>query len=185
MKCCFKWSAIKFDAQIIPSVGLWLICYMHTIAFTGLSHLKHVNGCGGTLLWKAPCETVGHVTVCWSAAGLVQCRLTLSSSSMSVFWLMKFHLWRWLSAMYSVGITKIKGGSKGLVATIPVKSLWPPSEESPPPLPLFQCCSNDVNFSFDIFSNLQNNIGQGVWGKKEATVQCYCLRLYERVMPNM
>ena len=79
--------------------------------------------------------------------------------------------------MYSVGITKIKGGSKGLVATIPVKSLWPPSEESPPPLPLFQCCSNDVDFSFDIFSNLQNNIGQGVWGKKEATVQCYCLRL--------
>ena len=49
--------------------------------------------------------------------------------------------------------------------TIPAKSLWPPSEESPPPLPLFQCCYNDVDFSFDIFLNLQNNIGQGVWGK--------------------
>ena len=48
--------------------------------------------------------------------------------------------------------------------TIPAKSLWPPSEESPPPLPLFQCCYNDVDFSFDIFLNLQNNIGQGVWG---------------------
>ena len=49
--------------------------------------------------------------------------------------------------------------------TIPAKSFWPPSEESPPPLPLFQCYYNDVDFSFDIFLNLQNNIGQGVWGK--------------------
>ena len=72
-------------------------------------------------------------------------------------------------------------GTTGL-STIPAKSLWSPSEESPPPLPLFQCCYNDVDFSFDIFLNLQNNIGQGVWGKKEATVQCYCLRLSERVM---
>ena len=54
-----------------------------------------------------------------------------------------------------------------LRATIPAKSLWPPSEESPPPLPLFQCCYNDVDFSFDIFLNLQNNIGQGVWGKRK------------------
>ena len=52
-------------------------------------------------------------------------------------------------------------------ATIPAKSLWPPSEENPPPLPLFQCCYNDVDFSFDIFLNLQNNIGQGVWGKSK------------------
>ena len=51
--------------------------------------------------------------------------------------------------------------------TIPAKSLWPPSEESPPPLPLFQCCYNDVDFSFDIFLNLQNNIGQVVWGKRK------------------
>ena len=33
--------------------------------------------------------------------------------------------------------------------------------------PLFQCCYNDVDFSFDIFLNLQNNIGQGVWGKRK------------------
>ena len=52
-------------------------------------------------------------------------------------------------------------------ATIPAKSLWPPSEESPPPLPLFQCCYNDVDFYFDIFLNLRNNIGQGVWGKRK------------------
>ena len=52
-------------------------------------------------------------------------------------------------------------------ATIPARSLWPPSEESPPPLPLFQCCYNDVDFSFDIFLNLQNNIGQGVWEKRK------------------
>ena len=45
--------------------------------------------------------------------------------------------------------------------------LWPPSDKSPPPLPLFQCCYNDVDFSFDIFLNLQNNIGQGVWGKRK------------------
>ena len=51
--------------------------------------------------------------------------------------------------------------------TIPARSLWPPSEESPPPLPLFQCCYNDVDFSFDIFLNLQNNIGHGVWGKRK------------------
>ena len=51
--------------------------------------------------------------------------------------------------------------------TIPAKSLWPPSEESPPPLPLFRCCYDDVGFSFDIFLNLQNNIGQGVWGKSK------------------
>ena len=51
--------------------------------------------------------------------------------------------------------------------TIPAKSLWPPSEERPPPLPLFQCCYNDVDFSFDIFLNLQNNIWQGVWGKRK------------------
>ena len=63
-----------------------------------------------------------------------------------------------------------KGPSKFLANirnTIPAKSLWPPSEESPPPLPLFQCCSNDVDFSFDIFLNLQNNIGQEVWGKRK------------------
>ena len=63
-----------------------------------------------------------------------------------------------------------KGPSKFLAYmrnTIPAKSLWPPSEESPPPLPLFQCCYNDVDFSFDIFLNLQNNIGQGVWGKRK------------------
>ena len=52
-------------------------------------------------------------------------------------------------------------------STISAKSLWPPSDESPPPLPLFQCCYNDVDFSFDIFLNLQNNIGQGVWGKRK------------------
>ena len=51
--------------------------------------------------------------------------------------------------------------------TIPAKSFWPPSEESPPLLPLFQCCYNDVDFSFDIFLHLQNNIGQGVWGKSK------------------
>ena len=32
-------------------------------------------------------------------------------------------------------------------------------------------CSNSETLT------LQNNIGQGVWGKKEATVQCLCLRL--------
>ena len=63
-----------------------------------------------------------------------------------------------------------KGPSKFLAYirnTISAKSLWPPSEESPPLLPLFQCCYNDVDFSFDIFLNLQNNIGQGVWGKRK------------------
>ena len=63
-----------------------------------------------------------------------------------------------------------KGPSKFLAYirnTIPAKSLWPPSEESPPPLPLFQCCYNDVDFSLDFFFNLQNNIGQGVWGKRK------------------
>ena len=45
------------------------------------------------------------------------------------------------------------------------KSLWPPSDESPPPLALFQSCYNDVDFSFDIFLNLQKNTGQGV-GRK-------------------
>ena len=54
-----------------------------------------------------------------------------------------------------------------LEAAISAKSLWPPSDESPPPLPLFQCCYNDVDFSFDIFLNLQNNIGQGVCGKRK------------------
>ena len=53
------------------------------------------------------------------------------------------------------------------IPTISAKSLWPPSEESPPQLPLFQCCYNNVDFSFDIFLNLQNNIGQGVWGKSK------------------
>ena len=37
----------------------------------------------------------------------------------------------------------------------------------PSPAPLFQCCYIDVDFSFDIFLNLQNNIGQGVWGKRK------------------
>ena len=61
-----------------------------------------------------------------------------------------------------------KGPSKFLAYirnTISAKSLWPPSDESPPPLPLFQCCYNDVDFSFDIFLNLQNNIGRGYGGK--------------------
>ena len=41
----------------------------------------------------------------------------------------------------------------------PSQKSWTPSEESPPPLPLIQCCYNDVNFSFGFFfSNLQ-------WGK--------------------
>ena len=74
---------------------------------------------------------------------------------------------------------KLKKGSSKFLAyisnTIPAKSLWPPSEESPPPLPLFQCCYNDVDFSFDIFLNLQNNWAGGM-GEKEA-IQCYCLRL--------
>ena len=63
-----------------------------------------------------------------------------------------------------------KGPSKFLAYirnTIPAKSLWTSSEESPPLLSLFQCCYNDVDFSFDIFLNLQNNIGQGVWGKRK------------------
>ena len=61
-----------------------------------------------------------------------------------------------------------KGPSKFLAYirnTIPAKSLWPPSEESPPPLPLFQCCYNDVDFSFDIFLNLQNRLGRWYGGK--------------------
>ena len=47
----------------------------------------------------------------------------------------------------------------------------------PPPLPLFQCCYNDVDFSFDIFLNLPKQHWAGGMGEKEATVQCYCLRL--------
>ena len=66
---------------------------------------------------------------------------------------------------------KLEKGSSKFPAyirnTILAKSLWPPSEESPPPLPLFQCCYNDVDFSFNFFLNLQNNIGQGVWGKRK------------------
>ena len=42
-----------------------------------------------------------------------------------------------------------------------------PQTKAPPPLPLFQCCYNNVDFSFDIFLNLQNNIGQGVWGERK------------------
>ena len=52
-----------------------------------------------------------------------------------------------------------------------------PQKKALPRFPSFQCCYNDVDFSFDIFLNLQNNIGAGGMGEKEATVQCYCLRL--------
>ena len=41
-----------------------------------------------------------------------------------------------------------------------------PSEESPPPLPLFQCCSNDVDFSFDFFPTCKTTLGRGYGGKK-------------------
>ena len=67
--------------------------------------------------------------------------------------------------MFLLGV--VKSVQHGFLATISAKSLWPPSDESPPPLPLFQSCYNDVDFSFDIFLNLQNNIGQGVWGKRK------------------
>ena len=73
----------------------------------------------------------------------------------------------WKSITWQARKRPIEIPGKYIRNTISAKSLWPPSDESPPPLPLFQCCYNDVDFSFDIFLNLQNNIGQGVWGKRK------------------
>ena len=64
----------------------------------------------------------------------------------------------------------------------PSQVSWPPSEESPPPLPLFQCCYNDVDFYFNIFFEPAKQHWAGDMGEKEAAVQCYCLRLSERIM---
>ena len=41
---------------------------------------------------------------------------------------------------------------------------------------------HDVDFSFDIFLTPAKQHWAGGMGEKEATVQCYCLRLSERVM---
>ena len=53
-------------------------------------------------------------------------------------------------------------------STISAKSLWPPSDESTPPLPLFQCCYNDVDFSFDIFFEPAKQHWAGGNGGKES-----------------
>ena len=42
-----------------------------------------------------------------------------------------------------------------------------PQKKALPRFPSFNVDYNDVDFSFDIFLNLQNNIGQGVWGKRK------------------
>ena len=42
-----------------------------------------------------------------------------------------------------------------------------PEKKPLPRLPLFQCLYSDVDFSSSIFSNLQNNTGQGKWGKRK------------------
>ena len=49
------------------------------------------------------------------------------------------------------------------IPTISAKNLWTSSEE-PPPLPLFQCCYNDVDFSFSIFFE-PVTLGRGKMGK--------------------
>ena len=50
--------------------------------------------------------------------------------------------------------------------TIPAKSFWTPSEESPLPLLLFQCCSNDVDFSFNFFRTCKTTLVRGYGGKR-------------------
>ena len=50
-------------------------------------------------------------------------------------------------------------------AAIPAKCFWTPSEESPPLLPLFQCCSNDVDFSFDFFQPAKQHWAGGMGEK--------------------
>ena len=59
--------------KVYPSSPVWILVlkpmhYLYTVA--GVPYLKHANWCGGTLLWKAPCETVGHVTVWVSTTDL-------------------------------------------------------------------------------------------------------------------
>ena len=57
-----------------------------------------------------------------------------------------------------------------------------PRKKALPRFPSFNVATMMSTFLSIFFLNLQNNIGQGGMGEKEATVQCYCLRLSERVM---
>ena len=71
-----------------------------------------------------------------------------------------------------------------MLLTIPAKSFWTPSEESPPPLPLIQCCYNDVDFSFGFFRTCKTTLGRGNGGIR-SYCPIFCLRLSERDMPNV
>ena len=76
-----------------------------------------------------------------------------------------------------------KGPSKFLAYirnTIPAKSLWPPSEESPPPLPLFQCKMMST-FLWIFFSICKTTLGRGYGGKGS---HCPML-LFEIVNPQV
>ena len=64
-----------------------------------------------------------------------------------------------------LALRKTLTGESVTQSTIPAKSFWTASEESPPPLPLFQCCSNDVDFSFDFFRTCKTTLGRGYGGK--------------------
>ena len=93
--------------------------------------------------------------------------LIISSGSSGLF---KFGCFNYIFLKIYLRDKLEKGPSKFLAYirnTIPAKSFWTPSEESPPPLPLFPCCSDDVDFSFDFFPTCKTTLGKGYGGKRK------------------